>query len=49
MQNTDLDARIATIVTQLWSSSRAFRMRDMSVDGLKLFLRSRLVGLQRFV
>jgi hypothetical protein len=42
--NDDLDARNAIILTQLWSSTRAFHFSDGSVDGLRLLLRARLVG-----
>ncbi|KAK5677191.1 hypothetical protein LTS10_010380 [Elasticomyces elasticus] len=42
IQNTDLCARVATILTQLWSSTKAFRLRDGTVNGLRIFLRSRL-------
>ncbi|KAL7916132.1 hypothetical protein GGI35DRAFT_21864 [Trichoderma velutinum] len=42
IQNNDLDSRIATILTQLWSSTRVFKFKDGSTDGLRLFLRGRL-------
>lgn len=39
----DLGARNASILTQLWSSTRLFQFKDGSVDGLRLLLRGRLV------
>lgn len=42
IQNNDLDSRTATILTQLWSSTRVFKFKDGSTDGLRLFLRGRL-------
>ena len=44
IQNNDLDARSAIILTQLWSSKRMFKFKDGSVDGLRLLLRGRLVS-----
>jgi transcriptional regulatory protein LEU3 len=44
IQNNDLDARRAIILTQLWSSTRVFKFKDGSVDGLRLLLRGRLVS-----
>lgn len=44
IQNNDLDARSALILTQLWSSTQAFRFKDGSINGLRLLLRGRLVG-----
>jgi hypothetical protein len=45
IQNNDLDAKNATILTQLWSSVKVFKFKDGSVDGLRLLLRGRLVSL----
>jgi transcriptional regulatory protein LEU3 len=45
IQNNDLDARTAIILTQLWSSTRLFKFKDGSIDGLRVLLRGRLVRL----
>ncbi|KAH8892217.1 hypothetical protein GQ53DRAFT_841049 [Thozetella sp. PMI_491] len=42
IQNNDLGSRTAIILTQLWSSTRVFKFKDGSVDGLRLLLRGRL-------
>ncbi|KAH8660473.1 hypothetical protein BX600DRAFT_514078 [Xylariales sp. PMI_506] len=42
IQNNDLEIRLATILTQLWSSTRVFKFKDGTVDGLQLLLRGRL-------
>ena len=47
LQNNDLDARTVTVVTQLWASTRAFKYKDGTVDGLRLLLRGRLVSCHR--
>jgi hypothetical protein len=46
IQNNDLDTRTATVLTQLWSSTRVFKFKDGSTDGLRLFLRGRLVSVK---
>ncbi|KAF1817565.1 hypothetical protein P152DRAFT_454146 [Eremomyces bilateralis CBS 781.70] len=42
IQNNDLDGRTSIILTQLWSSTRVFKFKDGSIDGLRLLLRGRL-------
>lgn len=42
-QPTDLDAKYAIILKQLYSSTTAFRRDDGEMDGLRLHIRSRLV------
>lgn len=42
LQNNDLGARTAAIMTNLWSSNRVFRRKDGSVESLGLRLRTRL-------
>ena len=42
-QPTDLDAKYAIILKQLYSSKTAFRGEDGEIDGLHLDIRSRLV------
>lgn len=42
-QPTDLDAKYAVILNQLYSSTTAFRRDDGEIDGLHLDIRSRLV------
>jgi hypothetical protein len=44
LRNNDLDARTASILSQLWSSSKLFRYNDGTIDGLRLLLRGRLVS-----
>lgn len=44
VDKTDLNAIMATIFTQLWSSTQLFKFKDGSVDGLRLLLRGRLVS-----
>ncbi|KAF2233648.1 hypothetical protein EV356DRAFT_200261 [Viridothelium virens] len=41
-QPCDLDSRNALILTQLWTSHRAFRQKDGTLNGLHLHVRSRL-------
>ncbi|RFU34161.1 hypothetical protein B7463_g2163, partial [Scytalidium lignicola] len=41
-QTTDLDAKYAIILKQLYSSTTAFRREDGEIDGLRLDIRSRL-------
>jgi hypothetical protein len=45
LKNNDLNARIATILCQLWQSQRAFRAQDDSIDSLNIRIRSRGVSL----
>ncbi|CRG83339.1 hypothetical protein PISL3812_00690 [Talaromyces islandicus] len=42
VDKTDLNAMMATIFTQVWSSTQLFKFKDGSVDGLRLLLRGRL-------
>jgi transcriptional regulatory protein LEU3 len=42
MQNNDIDARCASILTNLWGSNRVFRRREGVVESLGLRLRTRL-------
>lgn len=42
LQNNDLGARAAAIMTNLWGSSRIFRRKDGQVESLGLRLRTRL-------
>ncbi|KAF7544936.1 hypothetical protein G7046_g9675 [Stylonectria norvegica] len=42
IQSNDLDARNCSILTQIWSSTRLFKYKDGSVNGLRLLLRGRL-------
>jgi hypothetical protein len=42
LQNNDLGARAAAIMTNLWSSNQIFRRKDGSVEALGLRLRTRL-------
>ena len=44
VQNNDLQARGAVIMTQLWSSERIFKRADGLTDCLRLRIRNRLVG-----
>lgn len=41
LQNDDLDARAATLLTQLWPSEQVFRHTDGSVDSLRVRIRNR--------
>jgi hypothetical protein len=41
LENNDLCARGAMVLSQLWTSSRIFRQPDGLVDGLTLYIRSR--------
>jgi transcriptional regulatory protein LEU3 len=45
LQNDDLDARAATLLTQLWSSEQVFRHTDGSIDSLRVRVRNRGVSL----
>ena len=42
--NADLESKLATILTELWSSSMIFRTNDGNVDSLNVRVRSRLVS-----
>ncbi|KAF2122766.1 C6 zinc finger domain-containing protein [Lophiotrema nucula] len=42
LQNNDLGARAAAIMTNLWSSTKTFKRKDGSLDSLGLRLRTRL-------
>lgn len=44
VDKNDLNAIMATIFTQIWSSTQLFRFKDGSVDGLQLLLRGHLVS-----
>ena len=41
LENNDLCARGAMVLSQLWTSSQVFRQPDGVVDGLTLYIRSR--------
>jgi transcriptional regulatory protein LEU3 len=43
LQNGDVDAKCALILTQLWSSKNIFKRKDGTYDSLRLRTRSRLV------
>lgn len=44
LDTPDLDSKLATILTELWSSSMVFRGPDGTVDALNVRIRSRLVS-----
>ncbi len=44
--NADLESKLATLLTELWSSAKVFRNSDGNVDSLNVRVRSRLVGNQ---
>jgi transcriptional regulatory protein LEU3 len=46
VQEVDLDSKLATILTELWSSSLVFRTREGLVNSLPVRVKSRLVGPQ---
>lgn len=44
LKNNDLNARVATILSQLWQSQRVFQQEDHSIDSLNVRIRSRGVS-----
>lgn len=46
--NSDLEFRTANILSQLWSSSKCFKFKDGTIDGLRLLLRGRLVSISLY-
>jgi hypothetical protein len=48
LKNNDLNAQMATILSQLWQSQRVFRQQDGSYDSLNVRVRSRGVRRKSF-